>query len=171
MPHILHRPAVILLALWVGLAPAIAQQKAPPVDAAAVTAARELLVAMGSDRQFEVAITTMSSGMGQLFKQQAPTKAREIDEVMGLMTTKFINRKGQALDMVAPLYAEKFSTLELTEIGAFYKTAIGQKMIATQPEILQRSMQLGMAWGQTIGQEVELEARRELTKRGVELKP
>ena len=58
---------------------------------------------------------------------------------------------------------------ELTEIGAFYKTPIGQKMIATQPEILQKSMQLGMIWGQNIGKEVEAEARQELKKRGVDL--
>jgi hypothetical protein len=134
-----------------------------------VAAAKDLLIAMGSMKQFEVAINTMSRGMAEAFKRQAPGRGKEIDEVMALMAAKFNSRKEEMLAMVAPLYAEKFSVAELTEIGNFYKTPIGQKMIATQPEILQRSMQLGMAWGQAIGQEVEIEARKELKKRGVDL--
>lgn len=150
-------------------AAASAQQKTPAADPAGVVAAKDLLVAMGSMRQFEVAINTMSKGMAQAFKQQAPAKSKEIDEVMDLMATKFNARKEEVLSMVAPLYAEKFTVEELTEIGAFYKTPIGQKMIATQPEILQRSMQVGLVWGQNIGKEVEAEARQELKKRGVDL--
>jgi len=159
-----------LLALAVVVAGPAAAQKAPAnSDPSAVAAAKELLIAMGSMKQFEVAINTMSRGMADAFKKQAPAKAKEIDEVMALMAAKFNARKGEMLTLVAPLYAEKFTPDELTEIGAFYKTPIGQKMIATQPEILQRSMQIGMAWGQAIGQEVEQEARKELKKRGVEL--
>jgi hypothetical protein len=163
------RAAAIGIALLLSM-PATAQQ-APPAngDPAAVTAAKDLLIAMGSMKQFEVAINTMSRGMAEAFKRQAPGRGKEIDEVMALMAAKFNSRKEEMLTMVAPLYAEKFSVAELTEIGNFYKTPIGQKMIATQPEILQRSMQLGMAWGQAIGQEVEIEARKELKKRGVDL--
>ena len=89
--------------------------------------------------------------------------------MMALMAAKFNERKEQMLTLVAPLYAEKFTVQELTEIGKFYKTPIGQKLITTQPEIMQKSMQIGMAWGQRIGQEVETEARKELKKRGVDL--
>jgi uncharacterized protein len=163
------RAALLCAALLVA-APALAQQKAPtPADPAAVAAAKDLLLAMGSMKQFEIAINTMSRGMANEFKKQLPAKGKEIDDVMELMAAKFNARKDEMLTLVAPLYAEKFTVAELTEIGAFYKTPIGQKMIATQPEILQRSMQIGMAWGATIGKEVEAEARKELKKRGVDL--
>lgn len=161
--------AAILALVVIVTGPAAAQQKAPDAAAPAVVAAKELLIAMGSMKQFEIAINTMSRGLADAFKKQAPGKGREIDEVMGLMAAKFNARKEEVLTMIAPLYAERFTVDELTEIGAFYKTSIGQKLIATQPEILQRSMQLGMAWGQSIGQEVEMEARKELKKRGVDL--
>jgi uncharacterized protein len=162
--------AVLLAFAVLGSVGAFAQQKAPPAaDPSGVAAAKDLLLAMGSMQQFEVAINSMSKGMAQAFKQQAPAKGKEIDEVMDLMAAKFNARKEEVLAMVAPLYAEKFTVQELTEIGAFYKTPIGQKMIATQPEILQKSMQLGMAWGQSIGREVEVEARKELKKRGIDL--
>ena len=169
MPTRSFRMMVLGLALALGTA-AAAQQKAPDqADPAAVAAARELLVAMGSLNQFEIAINTMSRGLADIFKKQAPAKGKEIDEVMALMAAKFNERKEQMLTLVAPLYAEKFTVQELTEIGKFYKTPIGQKLITTQPEIMQKSMQIGMAWGQRIGQEVETEARKELKKRGVDL--
>ncbi len=169
MPSIWTRVLAASLILLLAVGPAGAQQPGPSADPTAVAAARELLIAMGSDKQFEVAINTMSQGLGQVFKQQAPSKAKEIDEVISSLVSKFVDRKHEAIDMVAPLYAEKFTVQELTEIGAFYKTPIGQKLITTQPGILQRSMQLGMSWGQRIGQEVEAEMRKELKKRGIDL--
>ena len=91
---------VLLLA-----APALGQKA--PIDPAGVAAAKELLVAMGSMKQFEVAIGTMTTGMGQAFKQQQPGKAREIDDVMAALAAKFNARKEEVLAMIAPLYAEK----------------------------------------------------------------
>jgi uncharacterized protein len=148
---------------------ALAQQKAPVVDPAAVTAAKELMQAMGIDAQFDVVIETMTKGMGSALRQKQPGKAKEIDDVMTKMAAKFRSRKNDIVEMTAPLYAEKFSVAELKEIGAFYKTPIGQKLLKTQPEIMQRSMQMGMVWGQKLGQEVENEAREELKKRGIDL--
>lgn len=163
------RIACMVLAMAM-VSPAGAQKKLDePATAEAVSRAKELLVAMGSMKQFDIVIVTMSRGLAEAFKRQAPDKGKEIDEVMALMVSKFNARKEEVLTMVAPLYAEKFSVDEMTEIGNFYKTAIGQKLIAAQPEIIQRSMQMGMAWGQAIGREVEAEARRELKKRGVDL--
>jgi uncharacterized protein len=144
-------------------------QKAPAADPAAITAAKDLMQALGIEAQFETVIETMTKGMSQALRQKQPGKAKEIDEVMTKLAAKFRSRKTDVIDMTAPLYAEKFTIAELKEIGAFYKTPIGQKMLKTQPEIMQRSMQMGMVWGQKIGQEVEAEAREELKKRGIDL--
>ena len=143
-------------------------QKAP-TDPARVAAAKELMTAMGSDAQFKVGIETMTNGMSEMVKKRQPSKAKEIDEVFALMRSKFIAKSGDVVDMVAPLWAEKFTVDELKEIGKFYKSPIGAKLIASQPEIMQKSMQLGMTWGQKIGVEVEAEAKAELKKRGIEL--
>ena len=122
-----------------------------------------------SEAAFETVIETMTKGMSASIRQRQPGKAKEIDEVFAKMAAKFRSRKSDVIEMTAPLYAEKFSVAEMKEIGAFYKTPIGQKMLKTQPEIMQRSMQMGMVWGQKLGAEVEAEAREELKKRGVEL--
>ena len=159
----------ICLCLGLSAIPSQAQQKAPVLDPAAITAAKDLMLALGIEQQFETVIETMTKGMSASIRQRQPGKAKEIDEVFTKMAAKFRSRKSDVIEMTAPLYAEKFSVAEMKEIGAFYKTPIGQKMLKTQPEIMQRSMQMGMVWGQKLGVEVEAEARDELKKRGVEL--
>jgi uncharacterized protein len=170
--HMLRRQLrTLAVCLCFGLmsSAALAQQKAPVLDPAAVTAAKELMQAMGVDAQFDVVIETMTKGMASALRQKQPSKGKEIDEVMSKMAAKFRSRKNDMIEMTAPLYAEKFTVGELKEIGTFYKTPIGQKMLKVQPEIMQRSMQMGMVWGQKLGQEVENEARDELKKRGIDL--
>jgi uncharacterized protein len=164
---------VRVLLIWVAIGltagAAIAQTKAPTPDPAAIAAAKELMLAAGVNAQMETVISTMTKGMAQAVRQQHPAKGKEIDEVFAALAKKFRERQAEMIELVAPLYAEKFTVPELKEIGAFYRTPIGIKLLATQPEIMQRSMQIGMGWGQKIGQEVEAEARTELKKRGVEL--
>lgn len=166
----------VACALAVALSAPSSAQKGPAgaaaayaADPARIAAARDLLAAMGSASQFKTAIETMTGGMATIVKQKQPGKAKEIDEVFALMKQKFLARSNEAIDMVAPLWAEKFSVEELGQITAFFKTPIGAKMIAVQPEIMRNSMQMGMAWGQKIGKEVEAEARTELKKRGIDI--
>jgi Uncharacterized protein conserved in bacteria (DUF2059) len=51
------------------------------------------------------------------------------------------------LELTAPLYAERFSTAELKEAIAFYKSPTGAKFIAAQPQILEQSIAIGQSWG------------------------
>ena len=170
---------VMMLALAAAcavIAPATAQKAPAPeaapastVDPARIAAAKDLLTVMGSTNQFKTAIETMTQGMSAMVKQKQPGKAKEIDEVFASMKQKFLARSNEAIDMVAPLWAEKFTVEELGQIAAFFKSPIGAKLIEVQPEVMRRSMQMGMAWGQKIGKEVEDEARVELKKRGVDI--
>ena len=161
---------ILLAGLAVLFVPAIGYaQKAVPNDPSRIAAAKDLMIAMGSHNQFNTAIDTMTQGMSAIVKRQQPGKDKDIDEVFGLLRDKFHARSGEILDMVAPLWAEKFTVDEMKQIGAFFKTPIGAKMLAAQPEIIQKSMQLGMTWGANIGKEVEAEAKAELKKRGIDL--
>lgn len=172
----MKRLAALTLACACLLTPAAMAQKAPApaaaaatVDPARIAAARQLLDTMGSTAQFNTAIETMTQGMADTVKKLQPMKDKEIDEVFALLKKKFLARAGEAIDMVAPLWAEQFTIEEMGQIAAFFKSPIGAKLIATQPEIMRKSMQIGMAWGERIGKEVEAEARSELKKRGINI--
>lgn len=48
---------------------------------------------------------------------------------------------------IAEIYMESFTEAEIDQILAFYETPVGKKMVATLPEITQKGMELGQAWG------------------------
>lgn len=111
----------------------------------------------------------MSQQMSQAFKNLAPGKASEIEDVFRQLVPRFIDRKAELLDQIAALYAAELSLDDLNGIVAFYKSPIGVKFSSVQPKILSQSMMLGQRWGQRIGAELAEEARRELKKRGIDL--
>jgi hypothetical protein len=134
-----------------------------------VIAAKQLLTAMGSEKTYALTLRIMMGEMGKLFKQKNPAKSQEIDEVFALMTDKFVARRNELMDRIAPLYAGKFSLDELTEILAFYKSDVGAKFIGAQSELIQPSVAIGKDWATQIAKEIEAEMRDELKKRGIDL--
>jgi hypothetical protein len=143
--------------------------RAQSPDAARVAAAKELMQVAGVAKQFDEVMPLLAQRLGESFASVAPDKADEIHEVFKQIATAFVDRKGELIDQVATLYAERLSVEELTGIIAFYKSPLGAKFIALQPEIAREAMTLGQRWGARIGREIEEEARKELKKRGVDL--
>jgi uncharacterized protein len=162
------RMAVVALAL-IANCRAVHAQKAPPVDPARIEAAQKLMSAMGVDAQMDVAINTMINGMGDIIKQKNPGRKAEVDEVFDKLRAKFTSRKAEMRELSAVLWAEKLTVAEIGDIVTFFKSPAGQKMLAVQPEIMQRSMKIGMEWGRRIGAEIDAEARSEFMKRKLEL--
>ena len=164
-PHHALAAAAGLLAL-VAL-PAIMCAEAP--NAERVAAAKELMQSAGVAAQFDEVMPYLMRQLAQSFTAIAPDKGTEIGEVFGQLATKFVDRKGELIDEIATLYAEKLTSQELAALIAFYKSPIGLKFVAVQPEIMRQSMMAGQRWGARLGREIEEEARRELKKRGVDL--
>jgi uncharacterized protein len=165
MPNRALAVAAGLLAL-VALPAALCAQ-AP--NAERVAAAKELMQIAGVAKQFDEAMPYLMRQLAQSFTAIAPDKAAEIGEVFGQLATKFVDRKGELIDEIAALYAEKLTLQELAALIAFYQSPIGIKFVAVQPEIMRQSIVAGQRWGARLGREIEEEARRELKKRGVDL--
>ncbi|MGB9429882.1 MAG: DUF2059 domain-containing protein [Gammaproteobacteria bacterium] len=56
----------------------------------------------------------------------------------------------QLVEMLAPIYAKYYTDADVRQMIAFYKTPLGQKIIRTNPEIAQASLQDGEQWGRTV---------------------
>ncbi len=56
--------------------------------------------------------------------------------------------------MTIPIYQKHLSQEDIDAINAFYDTPAGQKLIKTQPLLVQESMAAGQVWGQKIAQDV-----------------
>jgi hypothetical protein len=137
------------------------------VDPARFAAAKELLVVVGSAKQFDVVVPLITQQLENAFVNLKPDHAAEIKDVFRAIPEKFSQRKQELLDEVAAIYAGKLTADEINEIIKFYKTPIGAKFVQLQPELVQQSMQLGQAWGRKIGQEIDQEVRKQLKDRGV----
>ena len=161
--------ALLIAAFVAALLSAPASLRAQLPDPARLAAARELMEVAGVAKQFNEVMPVLAQRLGEALVAVAPDKADEIREVFKLVAVKFVDRKGELLDQIAALYAEKLSAEDMTAIVAFYKSSVGARFIAIQPEMSRQAMTLGQRWGSAIGREIEAEARRELKKRGIEL--
>ena len=156
--------AVTCAAAFAG-APSLALAQAPAApsaqEAAAVT---ELLAAMDVRKMMLASFTEMEKALPQMMRAQMtavinadPTasddKKKEamarIEQVLP-GAAEAINRmfRDPALldDMMAeigPLYARNYSVAELKELTAFYRTPLGQKMLALSPRLAAESMAAG----------------------------
>jgi hypothetical protein len=157
--------AAALLALVALPAPVRAQ--AP--DADRLAAAKDLMQIAGVAKQFDEVMPYLTRQLAEGFVAVAPDKAGEIRDVFAQLAVKFVDRKGELIEQIAAVYAEKLALEDLTAIIGFYKSAAGLKFIAVQPDITRQSMVLGQRWGTQLGREIEQEAREELKKRGVPL--
>lgn len=165
----LSRLAPAFMALALAFSGAGLAQKASPTDPARIAAAKELLEVAGSAKQFDAVMPMMTRQMEQIFVQMAPRHAKEIREIFGTMMERFASRKQEMLDQIAAVYAERFEAAEMAEIARFFKSGVGARFVAMQPEIAQQSMLIGQRWGERIGREIESEVRRELKKRGIDI--
>ena len=74
-------------------------------------------------------------------------------------------RRGELLDALVPVYARAYDLSELEGLVAFYKSPLGQRVIALQPGLLQESTEAGQVWGERIGAAVG----EQLAREGVQL--
>lgn len=160
-----------MCAVMVGGSAHIAAQRAAPAEPTdkAIQNARELVLAMGAEKQLETVIPALIGQLTNMLKMQQPRHAREIDEVFKLLGKRFLERKGEILELVAPFYAKRFTEAELGEMVAFFRTPVGRKMAAELPGLSQEAMEAGITWGRRLGMEMDAEVRRELKSRGVDL--
>lgn len=160
---------VAALGLTLQLSAGVAQlaRTAPPTEASDL--ARQLMTTMGAARQMDAILPMITQQMAGVLKAQKPQDARVIDEVFAAALKRFVERQAELIELIIPLYAQRFTVAELREMVAFFNSPVGQRWSKELPGISQESMQVGMQWGQKIGRDIENDVRRELQQRGVKL--
>ena len=67
------------------------------------------------------------------------------------------------------VYANEFTEQELKDLVTFYKSPLGQKLLASEPRAIQFSMSYMNAWAQNFAEVVNAQFRAEMRKRGKEI--
>ena len=131
-----------------------------------VQLAREVVVASGATRAFEGVVPSILQQSLSVFVQQNPDLQKELVESLKAIGPSFEKRTSEILDIIANVYATRFSQPELKELLTFYQSAVGKKFVTLLPNVLEESFVKTQEWGGKLSEEVVRTLRAEMKKRG-----
>jgi len=132
-------------------------------------AAQNLMIAMGAERRFGRIVDIVATRLAGAMKRQHSAHSEQIEAAYKAVAIRFADRSRDAVALIAPLYAEKFTASELSQALAFYRSPVGRKIVSSEAEIARRSLSLGAVWGGRIGRQMQRAALAELAGRGIDL--
>ena len=169
------------LALGLALSgvPAIAQQKQPaPAPSAAplkqgspaaIAAAKEILTMKNASAMYASAVPNIVQQTKDALLGSNLNYQKDLNEVAVIVAQKLAGREKEIGDGMANVYANEFSEQELKDLVTFYKSPLGQKLLASEPRAIQFSMSYMNGWAQNFAETVNGEFRAEMRKRGKQI--
>ena len=94
---------------------------------------------------------------------------REYDVLVPIMLEGFQTRLSELSEAAAIVYSRNFSSEDLLALTAFYKTAVGQRLLQKLPTVTQELMMAGGKFGQSVAEEIRKRMIEQLRKKGVNL--
>lgn len=176
-PRILSA-AGLALGLALTAIPAHAQQpKAPPTAApplkdaspAAIAAAKEILKMKNAAAMYANAVPNIVLQTKEALLQANLNYQKDLNEVAAIVAKNLTGREQEIGDGMAKVYANEFTEQELKDLVTFYKSPLGQKLLASEPRAIQFSMSYMNAWAQNFAEVVNAQFRAEMRKRGKEI--
>lgn len=159
------RLPTLLFTLAVAFATPALAQAPKPVDSAALAQAKIFLEKSGSAAISQQMVGGVLAAEKAALERANPGKTAEINEVIGLMQAEFAKEIPAMIDAMAAVYAQHFTTDELTQVTAFYDSPVGRKMVKEMPQIVSETMTVAQTFGQKIAVEVLTKLKPELEKR------
>ena len=161
----LHLLRLGAFALVLAGLPGLAAAQAQP-STAQIQVARDVVEASGAARAFDPVVPTILQQAINAFVPQNPDLQKPIVESVQTIAPAFEKRRSEIIDIVARVYAVKFTEAELKELLAFYRSTIGKKFVAEQPAVLEESFRRTQEWSAKISEEIVTALRAEMKKRG-----
>lgn len=144
------------------------QQPAPlkPASPAAIAAARDLLAVKNVSGVYANAVPNIVQRTKDAFLASNLNYQKDLNEVAVIVAQTLTGREKEIGEQMAKIYASDFTEQELKDLAAFYKTPLGQKLLAQEPKSIQASMTYMSQWAQSFSETVANEFRAEMKKRG-----
>lgn len=157
--------------------PASAQQKQAPAAAtplkqaspAAITAAKEILTMKNASAMYASAVPNLVEQTKNTLLQSNLNLQKDLNEVAVIVAKNLAGREKEIGDGMAQVYANEFSEQELKDLVTFYKSPLGQKLLATEPRAIQFSMSYMNQWAQAFAEVINGQFRAEMKKRGKDI--
>jgi uncharacterized protein len=165
--------AGLVLGLALAGVPAGAQQPAAPAlkpgSPAAIAAAKEILAMKNASGMYANAIPNIVQQTKEVLLQNNLNYQRDLNEVAVIVAQGLAGREKEIGEGMAKIYANEFTEQELKDLVTFYKSPLGQKLLASEPRAIQFSMSYMNQWAQGFAEVVNGQFRAEMRKRGKEI--
>ena len=136
---------------------------------AALAAAKEILTMKNASAMYAAAVPNIVEQTKNALLQSNLNYQKDLNEVSVIVAKNLAGREQEIGEGMAKIYANEFTEQELKDLVTFYKTPLGQKLLATEPRAIQFSMSYMNQWGQIFAQTVNEQFRAEMKKRGKEI--
>jgi hypothetical protein len=157
-------PAVgLALGLVLAGSPALAQQSAPATPGC-LAAAKEILGLKNAAAMYASAVPNIVEQAKGSLMQTNLNYQKDLNEVAVIVAKTLAGREKEIGDGMAQIYCK-----ELTDLVAFYKSPLGQKLLTNEPKAIQSSMNYMNGWARNFADIVTAQFRAEMRKRGKEI--
>jgi uncharacterized protein len=166
--------AGLVMGLALAAVPAGAQQQAAPPPLkdgtpGAIAAAKEILAMKHASAMYQAAIPNIVERTKLALLEANLNYQKDLNEVAAIITQQLAGRQNEIGEGMAKIYANEFSEQELKDLVTFYKSPLGQKLLASEPRAITLSMSYMNAWAQNFSEVVNAQFRAEMRKRGKEI--
>lgn len=145
------------------------QSANPNPSPAAIAMAREIITLKGAHQMFDAVVPGVIETAKNQFLPTNPNLNKELNEVAALLHRDFDAKKTEMLNEVARAYARHFNEQELKELIAFYKTALGKKLLVEEPLAIDDGIRRAREWADAFADQVVNRMRAEMKKKGFDL--
>ena len=134
-----------------------------------VEAARQLILATGISRSFQIIIPEFMDQIGMTLSQNRPELVADLTTVLTGLKPEFDRQAVEMIDLSARIYAHLLSEADIRAILAFFKSDAGNKYVNAQPLFLNQLVAGMQAWQQKISVAMMTRVREEMKKKGHDL--
>jgi uncharacterized protein len=146
--------------------PAAPQAPLKPVSASALQAARDLLAVKNVTQIYAGAVPNIIERAKAQLLANNLNYQKDLNEIAVTIAQTNAGKEKEIGEQMAKIYANDFTEQELKDLTAFYKSPLGQKVLATEPKSIQQSMTFMGQWAQSFGEATVAEFRAQMQKRG-----
>jgi hypothetical protein len=166
--------AGLAVALALIAAPAVAQAppavvNGKPASPAAIASAKEILAIKNANAMYANAVPGLVEQTKNTLLQSNLNYQKDLNEVAVIVAKNLAGREKEIGDGMAQIYASEFTEQELKDLATFFKSPLGQKLVASEPKAIQGSMTYMQKWAQSFAEVINGQFRAEMKKRGKEI--
>ena len=135
----------------------------------AMALAKELILLKGGQQMFGAVVPGVIESTKDVFLPTNPNLSKPLGEVSAQLKSEFASKSDELMNEVAKVYATHFTEQELKEAVAFYKTALGKKLLAEEPVAIEAGFTRAKQWANDFSGQVMTRMRAEMKKKGYDL--